>query len=162
MPPSRVALGRRPGSACSTTTWRTGSSPSGRSCSPPSPRPDPRVRRPRDPGPGPTRAVATVDLDPATGRAWLSYRRAAAVFTGDDPGWTLHQLRHSALTHAAEDDDSPVMLLARSRHTSVRSLEPVCYGDTLLAAATVVAETTFDRANRIASSPRSTILTRTG
>src|SRR5664279_2719665 len=46
MPPSRVALGRRPGSACSTTTWRTGSSPSGRSCSPPSPRPDPRVRRP--------------------------------------------------------------------------------------------------------------------
>src|SRR5664279_3498644 len=81
MPPSRVALGRRPGSACSTTTWRTGSSPNGRSCSPPSPRPDPRVRRPRDPGPGPTRAVATVDLDPATGRAWLSYRRAAAVFT---------------------------------------------------------------------------------
>src|SRR5450759_2092122 len=128
MPPSRVALGRRPGSACSTTTWRTGSSPSGRSCSPPSPRPDPRVRRPRDPGPGPTRAVATVDLDPATGRAWLSYRRAAAVFTGDDPGWTLHQLRHSALTHAAEDDDSPVMLLARSRHTSVRSLVELADG----------------------------------
>src|SRR5664280_2711307 len=45
MPPSRVALGRRPGSACSTTTWRTGSSPSGRSCLPPSPRPDPRVGR---------------------------------------------------------------------------------------------------------------------
>ena len=30
-------------------------------------------------------------------------------------GWTLHQLRHSALTHAAEDGDSPVMPLARSR-----------------------------------------------
>ena len=70
----------------------------------------------------PTRAVATVDLDPATGRARLSYRRAAAVFTATT-AWTLHQLRHSALTHAAEDGDSLVMLLARSRHTSVRSLE---------------------------------------
>jgi integrase len=70
----------------------------------------------------PTRAVATVDLDPATGRARLSYRRAAAAFTATT-GWTLHQLRHSALTHAAEDGDSLVMLLARSRHTSVRSLE---------------------------------------
>jgi integrase/recombinase XerD len=70
----------------------------------------------------PTRAVATVDADPATGRSRLSYRRAAAVFT-DTTGWTLHQLRHSALTHAAEDGDSLIMLLARSRHTSVRSLE---------------------------------------
>jgi integrase/recombinase XerD len=70
----------------------------------------------------PTRAVATVDLDPATGRARLSYRRAAAVFTATT-AWTLHQLRHSALTHAAEDGDSLVMLLARSRHPSVRSLE---------------------------------------
>jgi hypothetical protein len=63
-----------------------------------------------------------VDLDPATGRARLSYRRAAAVFTATT-AWTLHQLRHSALTHAAGDGDSLVMLLARSRHTSVRSLE---------------------------------------
>jgi len=70
-------------------------------------------------GRAPTRAVATVDADPATGRSRLSYRRAAAVFT-DTTGWTLHQLRHSALTHAAEDGDSLIMLLARSRHTSVR------------------------------------------
>src|SRR5450759_934303 len=46
MAPSRVASDRRLASACSTTTCRTGSSPSGRSCLPPSPRPDPRVRRP--------------------------------------------------------------------------------------------------------------------
>ncbi len=38
-------------------------------------------------------------------------------------GWTLHQLRHSLLTHEAEDGTSTPMLLARSRHASVRSLE---------------------------------------
>ena len=38
-------------------------------------------------------------------------------------GWTLHQLRHGLLTHEAEDGTSTPMLLARSRHASVRSLE---------------------------------------
>ncbi|MCW2916625.1 MAG: site-specific recombinase [Actinomycetia bacterium] len=38
-------------------------------------------------------------------------------------GWTLHRLRHSALTHDAEGGTSTPMLLARSRHASVRSLE---------------------------------------
>ncbi|MFJ4772402.1 hypothetical protein ACIP88_25385 [Streptomyces uncialis] len=45
----------------------------------------------------------------------------------DLDGWTLHRLplrlRHSALTHDAEDRNSPPMPLARSRHASVRSLE---------------------------------------
>jgi integrase/recombinase XerD len=35
----------------------------------------------------------------------------------------LHQLRHSALTHESEYGTSTPMLLARSRHASVRSLE---------------------------------------
>ena len=70
----------------------------------------------------PTRAVATVDVDPASGRARLSYRRAAHLF-GARTGATLHQLRHSALTHAAEEGTNLPMLLARSRHASVRSLE---------------------------------------
>ena len=35
----------------------------------------------------------------------------------------LHQLRHSALTHTAEDGTNLPLLLARSRHASVRSLE---------------------------------------
>jgi len=79
------------------------------------------------------RAVAAGDLDPTTGRARLSYRRAAELFAEltaplADPiehahGWTLHQLRHSALTHAAEDSTNTPMLLARSRHASIRSLE---------------------------------------
>jgi integrase/recombinase XerC/integrase/recombinase XerD len=71
----------------------------------------------------PTRAVPTVDRCPLTGRARLSYRRAAELFRDATGGWTLHQLRHSALTHAAEDGTNTPILLARSRHASVRSLE---------------------------------------
>ncbi|GAA0953070.1 tyrosine-type recombinase/integrase [Nonomuraea longicatena] len=36
--------------------------------------------------------------------------------------WTLHQVRHSALTHAAEDGANTSTLLAYSGHTSVASL----------------------------------------
>jgi integrase/recombinase XerD len=73
-------------------------------------------------GRAPTRPVPAGDLDPVSGRARLSYRRAAALFH-QTTGWTLHQLRHSALTHEAEDGTNTPMLLARSRHASVRSLE---------------------------------------
>ncbi|GAA1693998.1 hypothetical protein GCM10009733_107260 [Nonomuraea maheshkhaliensis] len=67
------------------------------------------------------------DVDPGSGRARLSYRRAAELFeqaTADLPGGphTLHQLRHSALTHAAEDGANTSTLLAYSGHTSVTSL----------------------------------------
>jgi len=72
-------------------------------------------------------SVATLDVDPTTGRARLSHRRAAELFdshtAGIDGGsFTLHQLRHSALTHAAEDGASTPMLMKMSGHTSVRSL----------------------------------------
>lgn len=67
------------------------------------------------------------DLDPATGRARLSYRRAAESFehTTEHPGgpWTLHQLRPSALTHAAEDGANTSTLLATLQnrlHSNVR------------------------------------------
>jgi integrase/recombinase XerC/integrase/recombinase XerD len=68
-------------------------------------------------------AVAKVDLDPVTGHARLSYRRAAEQFTEATNGWTLHQLRHSALTHLAEDGVDVALLKAKSRHRSLRSLE---------------------------------------
>jgi integrase len=71
----------------------------------------------------PTRAVPSVDRCAVTGRARLSYRRAAELFSNANPDLTLHQLRHSALTHAAEDGTNTPILLARSRHASVRSLE---------------------------------------
>ncbi|MFE4777236.1 site-specific integrase [Streptomyces sp. NPDC056713] len=81
----------------------------------------------------------TLDVCPETGRARLSYRRAEEIFEEntrllanppaspgdieDLDGFTLHRLRHTALTHDAEDGTSTPMLLARSRHASVRSLE---------------------------------------
>ena len=70
----------------------------------------------------PTRPVASPDLDETSGRARLSDRRAAELFHAET-GWTLHQLRHSELTHAAEDGTNLPLLLARSWHASVRSLE---------------------------------------
>ena len=53
-----------------------------------------------------------------TDAPWLdqSWRLAVAVGV---PG---HQLRHSTLTHDAEDGTGTPMLMARSGHTSVRSL----------------------------------------
>jgi integrase/recombinase XerC/integrase/recombinase XerD len=89
----------------------------------------PRVLAGRTAGPvfladrRPTRAAPTVDRCSLTGRARLSYRRTAELFSEATKGWTLHQLRHSALTHAAEDGTNTPILLARSRHASVRSLE---------------------------------------
>ncbi|MFE0645027.1 site-specific integrase [Streptomyces sp. NPDC058877] len=80
-----------------------------------------------------------LDVCPETGRARLSYRRAEEIFEyatrllanplaspegiEDLDSWTLHRLRHSALTHDAEGGTSTPMLLARSRHAPVRSLE---------------------------------------
>ncbi|MEU4409043.1 hypothetical protein AB0F88_31395 [Streptosporangium sp. NPDC023963] len=47
------------------------------------------------------------DVDAGSGKARLSYRRAAELFESATGGWTLHQLRHSALTRAAEDGAKP-------------------------------------------------------
>ena len=67
------------------------------------------------------------DIDPDSGRARLSYRRAAEIFedatAGEHGGpWNLHQLRHSALTHDAEAGMSTPLMMAKSGHTSVASL----------------------------------------
>lgn len=73
--------------------------------------------------PVPSRSPALLDLDPSTGRARLSYRRAAEIFTAASGGATLHHLRHSALTHLAEDGVPTVLLMAKSRHSSLRTLQ---------------------------------------
>jgi integrase/recombinase XerC/integrase/recombinase XerD len=62
------------------------------------------------------------DIDSDSGRARLSYRQAEDLFMAASNAATLHQLRHSALTHDAEDDASAPMLLAKADHTSVASL----------------------------------------
>ncbi|MEV2226746.1 tyrosine-type recombinase/integrase [Nocardia vinacea] len=71
--------------------------------------------------------MAKKDVDPSTERARLSYRCAAELFEAhtshyDDGRYTLHQLRHLRLTHAAEKGASTPVLMKLSGHTSVRSL----------------------------------------
>ena len=67
-------------------------------------------------------APARRDLYAPTGQARLSYRTAADQFRKHSGGWTLHQLRHSSLTHLAEAGASAVMLQAKSRHRDLRTL----------------------------------------
>ena len=68
------------------------------------------------------RAPAAGDICPLTGRARLSYRRAAELLVAQT-GWTLHQFRHSALTQLAEDNVQLPLLMAKSRHRSLRTLQ---------------------------------------
>lgn len=114
---NRCARVRRKGGAMDMIVWQTGTA-----------RLLPRLLKGRQNGPvflTERRArvqLPPADLDPASGRARLSYRQAEAIFKAASGGATLHQLRHSALTHDAEDGTSTPMLMARSGHTSVRSL----------------------------------------
>lgn len=78
--------------------------------------------------PGPARTPAAVDLCPVTGRGRLSYERAEYLFKQGSlkiasRGWTLHQLRHSALTHLAEEGVNLPLLMAKSGHQNLRSLQ---------------------------------------
>ncbi|MEQ4723706.1 site-specific integrase [Nonomuraea sp. B19D2] len=82
----------------------------------------------RAPASGP-RAPAAADICPTTGRGRLSYPRAEYLFKSAsaelDPhrqGWTLHQLRHSALTHLAAAGRTAPELQAKSRHQHLSSL----------------------------------------
>ena len=70
----------------------------------------------------PNQAPALPDLCPDTGRGRLSYQQAWALFRNAS-GWTLHQLRHSALTHLGERGVGAPLLKAKSRHRSLRSLD---------------------------------------
>ena len=99
----------------------------------------PRLLRGRAAGPvfladrrapaGGRRAPAAEDTCPVTGRGRLSYPRAEYLFkqasAALDPhkkGWTLHQLRHSALQHLAADDRTAPELQAKSRHQHLASI----------------------------------------
>ncbi len=73
--------------------------------------------------PSPARQPARADVEEGSGRGRLSYRRAAHLFAIASNGrWTLHQLRHSRLTHLAEAGVDLPILMAKSRHSSVRTL----------------------------------------
>jgi integrase/recombinase XerC/integrase/recombinase XerD len=115
--PNRRAKVRRKGGQLDTIVWQTGTA-----------RLLPRLLKGRKSGPlflTERRARVELppgDVDPARGRARLSYRQAEDLFKAATGGATLHQLRHSALTHDAEDGVNTAMLQARSGHTTVRSL----------------------------------------
>ena len=68
--------------------------------------------------------VVPAELDRSPdGRGRLSYQRAWSLFREASGGqWTLHQLRHSALTHLGEDGVSAPLLMAKSRHRDLRTL----------------------------------------
>ena len=113
---NRRARVRRKGGAVDIIVWQTGTA-----------RLLPRLLKGRTSGPVfVTERKARVQLPVADlddlGRARLSYQQAEALFSEASEGATLHQLRHSALTHDAEDGTGTPMLMARSGHTSVRSL----------------------------------------
>jgi site-specific recombinase XerD len=66
--------------------------------------------------------LPAADLDPGTGHARLSYDTAEELFRQYSYGGTLHELRHSSLTHAAEDGMNTPMLKRKSGHRSLTSL----------------------------------------
>ncbi len=53
----------------------------------------------------------------------MSYRRAEEIFREASGGWTLRQLRRSAITHLAEGNVELALLMAKSRDTNLRSLQ---------------------------------------
>jgi site-specific recombinase XerD len=73
--------------------------------------------------PSPSRAPAASDVDPLSGFARLSYRRAEELFVEHSGGRTLHQLRHTTLTELAAANVALPLLMAKSRHRSLRSLQ---------------------------------------
>jgi integrase/recombinase XerC/integrase/recombinase XerD len=115
--PNRKAKIRRKGGAIDVIVWQTGTA-----------RLLPRLLKGRKSGPvflTDRRArveLPPCDIDQVSGRARLSYRQAEDLFKAASGGATLHQLRHSALTHDAEAGASTPMLMAKIGHTSVASL----------------------------------------
>jgi integrase len=65
--------------------------------------------------------LSAADLD-ERGRARLSYDTAEAIFKRWSGGATLHQLRHSSLSHDADAGTGAPMLQAKSGHKDIRSL----------------------------------------
>lgn len=69
------------------------------------------------------RVIPAADLDPASGRARLSYEMAEQLFKRYYGGSTLHQLRHSRLTHLGEANVSALLLVAISGHKWLATLQ---------------------------------------
>lgn len=88
------------------------------------------------------------DRCPDTGFGRLSYQQAWKQFSQASNGSTLHQLRHSALTHLGEEGVSAILLQAKSRHSDPRTLARYAKPG-IEAVAALTAE--FDRSRRHSS-----------
>jgi integrase len=93
----------------------------------------PRLIAARDSGPlflseyrpGPHRRATTdpKDICPETGRARLGYDRARILLAHYGDGLRLHQLRHSSATHLGEANVSANVIMAKTGHKSLRSVQ---------------------------------------
>ena len=73
---------------------------------------------------GPYRATtAPRDLCPETGHARLGYDRARILLAHYGNGLRLHQLRHSSATHLGEANVSANVIMAKTGHKSLRSVQ---------------------------------------
>lgn len=75
--------------------------------------------------PGPHRLATTdpKDICPETGRARLGYDRARILLARYGDGLRLHQLRHSSATHLGEANVSAAIIMAKTGHKSLRSVQ---------------------------------------
>lgn len=62
------------------------------------------------------------DMEPGGRRYRLSYNRAERILKEHTGGWTLHQIRHSRLSHLSGQGVDTPMLMALSGHTSPLTL----------------------------------------
>ena len=75
--------------------------------------------------PGPHRRATTDprDICPETRRARLGYDRARVLLAHYSGGLRLHQLRHSAATHLGEANVSANVIMAKTGHKTLRSVQ---------------------------------------
>jgi integrase len=75
--------------------------------------------------PGPHRRATTDprDICPETQRVRLGYDRARVLLAHHGDGLRLHQLRHSSATHLGEANVSANIIMAKTGHKSLRSVQ---------------------------------------
>ncbi|MEV6140665.1 site-specific integrase [Nocardia sp. NPDC051990] len=75
--------------------------------------------------PGPHRHATTDprDICPETGHTRLGYDRARTLLAHYSNGLRLHQLRHSSATHLGEANVSANVIMAKTGHKSLRSVQ---------------------------------------
>lgn len=77
----------------------------------------------RQPGPHRRATTSPRDICPDTGRARLGYDRARILLGRYGDGLRLHQLRHSSATHLGDAGHSANVIMAKTGHTSLRSIQ---------------------------------------